>query len=291
MTATYKRFKARQLNGAGGAEITGVNLADELDDETIAGIRLALRDCLVLTFPDQPLDDAALARFSARLGPFAVEPFFEGEATHPNVFAVVKEADETKRANFGGSWHSDLSFQQIPASYTLLHARDLPPCGGDTLFSNQYLAFESLSSGMRGLISGLSAWHSARRTLGPQSVLSDPNYLRSMKIKTGELAFNEYLQPVVRLHPESKRAALYVNKVYTQRFENMTEAESAGLLGFLYEHSVRPEFIVRVVWKPLTLTIWDNRAVQHLAVNDYDGFRREMRRTTVAGEQPEPLIR
>ena len=277
----------RQLSGAGGAEITGIDLATA-DDETIEAVRRALGQYLVVTLPDQPLDDIALARFTSRLGPFGLEPFVEGESTHPNVIAVVKEADETKRLNFGGNWHTDWSFLETPPSFTLLHARELPPFGGDTLFANQVLAFEGLSTGLQALLKSLQAVHSARRPYGPNSHLANKSHLRSMKIKTGVEALAEFLHPVVRQDPQTGRNALYVNKGYTIRFADMTEAESAGLLGYLYTHSVRQEFVIRVSWKVNTLTIWDNRALQHFAVNDYDGYRREMHRTSVMGEKPVP---
>lgn len=277
----------RQLSGAGGAEITGIDLSTA-DDETIEAVRRALGQYLVVTLPDQPLDDIALARFTSRLGPFGLEPFVEGESTHPNVIAVVKEADETKRLNFGGNWHTDWSFLETPPSFTLLHARELPPFGGDTLFANQVLAFEGLSTGLQALLKSLQAVHSARRPYGPNSHLANKSHLRSMKIKTGVEALAEYLHPVVRHDPQTGRNALYVNKGYTIRFADMTEAESAGLLAYLYTHSVRQEFVIRVSWKVNTLTIWDNRALQHFAVNDYDGYRREMHRTSVMGEKPFP---
>ncbi len=277
----------RQLSGAGGAEITGIDLATA-DDETIEAVRRALGQYLVVTLPDQPLDDIALARFTSRLGPFGLEPFVEGESTHPNVIAVVKEADETKRLNFGGNWHTDWSFLETPPSFTLLHARELPPFGGDTLFANQVLAFEGLSTGLQALLKSLQAVHSARRPYGPNSHLANKSHLRSMKIKTGVEALAEFLHPVVRHDPQTGRNALYVNKGYTIRFADMTEAESAGLLAYLYTHSVRQEFVIRVSWKVNTLTIWDNRALQHFAVNDYDGYRREMHRTSVMGEKPVP---
>jgi|WetSurMetagenome_2_1015567.scaffolds.fasta_scaffold263643_1 taurine dioxygenase len=282
----FRRIEVRQLSGAGGAEVRAPDLSGPLDDEMVQEIRQALLQFLVVTLPDQPLDDAALARFTTRFGAFGDEPFVEGEATHPNVIAVVKEADETGRFNFGGNWHSDWSFLETPPSFTLLHARELPPYGGDTLFANQYLAYESLSPAMQRMLESLGSVHSARRPYGPQSVLSNANYLRSMKVRTGPQAMAECSHPVVRVHGESARKALYVNKVYTIRIDGMTEAESAGLLGYLFEHATRQEFIVRVVWRPQMLTIWDNRALQHFAVNDYDGFRREMHRTSLRGERP-----
>jgi taurine dioxygenase len=281
-------MKIRQLSGAGGAEITGVNLTSA-DDEAIAHIKQALSQYLVVTFPDQALDDPSLAHFTSRLGCFGLEPFLDGEATHPNVIAVVKEADETRRLNFGGNWHTDWSFLEIPPSYTLLHARELPPFGGDTLFANQILAFEALSSGLQRLLQNMHAVHSARRPYGPQSHLANKSHLRSMKIKTGVEALAEFPHPVIRRDEDTGRCALYVNKGYTIRFADMTEPESASLLAFLYEHCVRAEFIIRVSWRVNMLTIWDNRLVQHFAVNDYDGHRRVMHRTSVMGERPVPV--
>jgi len=282
---SYRKIHVRQMSGAGGAEITGLDLATA-DAETIAEIQRALHQFLVVTLPDQPINDAQLAHFTSQLGPFGLEPFIEGDATHPNVIAVVKEADEVRRLNFGGNWHSDWSFLETPPSFTLLHARELPPFGGDTLFANQYLAYETLSPGMQALLKGQQGVHSARRPYGPQSHNANGKHLRSMKIKTGPEALAEWVHPLVRTHPATGRQALFVNRVYTIRLDDMTEAESAPLLGFLNEHSVRQEFLIRVSWRPNMLTIWDNRVVQHLAVNDYDGYRRELRRTSVLGEAP-----
>lgn len=289
MPLTRQHFKIRRLAGAGGAELTGANLGPDADEAVWRQLQAALDEFLVVTLPDQPLDDLGLVHVASRLGSLGTEPFVDGESTHPNVVAVVKEADETKRFNFGGSWHSDWSFLPAPPSYTLLHARETPPVGGDTWFANQQLAYESLSPVLQDLLTGLRAVHSGRRTLGPQSLLSDPNYLRSMKVRPGPAAYAEQVHPAVRLHSPSRRPALYLNPVYTLRFEGMTEPESTPLLNFLQQHSVRPEFVIRVSWQPGRLTIWDNRALQHLAVNDYDGYRRDMRRVTVAGEVPIPI--
>ncbi|TXL73168.1 taurine dioxygenase [Vineibacter terrae] len=281
-----QRLKVERIAGACGAQVTGVDLAQPLDAGIVAQIRAAILEHQVLTFPGQSIDDAGLERFTAYFGPFGIEPFVEGEETHPHVISVIKEADERRTANFGGNWHSDWSFQERPPSFTLLHARDLPPVGGDTMFANQYLAWEALSSGMRRTLESLRAVHSARRPYGPQGTYADRRKARSMKIQAGEAALAEMVHPVARVHGETGRAALYVNRVYTIRFEDMTERESAPLLDYLYDHSVRPEFTCRIRWAPHALTMWDNRAVQHFAVNDYDGFRRELHRTTNAGERP-----
>ncbi len=281
-----QRLKVERIAGACGAQVTGVDLARPLDAGIVTQIRAAILEHQVLTFPGQQIDDAGLERFTAYFGPFGVEPFVEGEETHPHVISVIKEADERRTANFGGNWHSDWSFQERPPSFTLLHARDLPPVGGDTMFANQHLAWEALSVGMRRALEPLRAVHSARRPYGPQGTYADRRKARSMKIQAGEAALAEMVHPVARVHGETGRTALYVNRVYTIRFEDMTERESAPLLDYLYDHSVRPEFTCRIRWAPHALTMWDNRAVQHFAVNDYDGFRRELHRTTNAGERP-----
>lgn len=281
-----QRLKVERIAGACGAQVTGVDLARPLDAGIVTQIRAAILEHQVLTFPGQQIDDAGLERFTAYFGPFGIEPFVEGEETHPHVISVIKEADERRTANFGGNWHSDWSFQERPPSFTLLHARDLPPVGGDTMFANQHLAWEALSAGMRRTLESLRAVHSARRPYGPQGTYADRRKARSMKIQAGEAALAEMVHPVARVHGETGRTALYVNRVYTIRFEDMTERESAPLLDYLYDHSVRPEFTCRIRWAPHALTMWDNRAVQHFAVNDYDGFRRELHRTTNAGERP-----
>ncbi len=282
----YQRITVERMAGACGAEIGGVDLSKPLDAATAAEIRRALLENLVVVFRDQPLDDHGLQTFTRGLGEFGIEPYVEGTETAPHVVAVIKEADEVRSVNFGGNWHSDWSFQETPPAFTILHARQTPPFGGDTLFANQYLAWEALSPGLRAMLGGMRAMHSARRPYGPQGTYAGGRNARSMKISTGESALAEQSQPVVRVHAETGREALYVNKVYTIRFEDMTERESAPLLGFLCDHAVRPEFTCRVDWRPGTLTVWDNRCVQHFAINDYDGHRREMHRTTVRGEKP-----
>jgi taurine dioxygenase len=280
---TYQKIQVKQLSGAGGAEITGVDLVTA-DDQTIAEIESALHQFLVVTLPDQPLDDAQLARFTARLGAFGLEPFIEGESTHPNVVAVVKEADEVKRLNFGGRWHSDWSFLETPPSFTLLHARELPPFGGDTMFAHQAAAYDALSDGMKRMLEGLRAWHTDRMVAGPNSGI---NAKRSTKVRDGaDWVETRSLHPVVRTHPETGRRMLFVNASYTTGFEGMTEAESRPLLDYLMEHSHRLDFSCRFRWRAGSLAFWDNRAVLHIALNDTGPQRRLMRRVQIAGDVP-----
>ena len=277
-------LEVRKIAGAIGAEIRGVDLAREVAAATVREIRRAWLEHCVIFFCDQDLSAAQYMAFAESLGTPVEYPFIKGLEGFPCITPVVKL--EHERANFGGIWHSDTTYLESPPMGTLLLAREVPPVGGDTLFANQYLAFETLSEGMQTLLKNQQAIHSARRPYGPQSHNANGKHLRSMKIKTGPEALAEFAHPMVRRHPATGRSALYVNPVYTIRLQGMTEDESAPLIGFLSERSVRPEFIIRVAWRPNMLTIWDNRVVQHLAVNDYDGHRRELHRTSVLGETP-----
>ena len=199
---------------------------------------------------------------------------------------MLKEADERKISTFGGTWHSDFSFLDEPPSYTLLYALELPALGGDTLWASQYAAYEALSPGMQRLLDPLraiqTAWPHGTRGPAPSTAVS-----RSIGMARNDpSADREVLHPVVRVHPVTGRKALFVNPVYSQRFEGMSEEESRPLLQFLFQHATRAEFSCRLRWAPGTLTIWDNRCLLHMALNDYDGSRRLLHRTTVAGERP-----
>ena len=167
-----------------------------------------------------------------------------------------------------------------PPMGSMLLARELPPFGGDTLFSNQYLALETLSEGMRSLLSGLYGVNSSAK--------ADVTRTREDRIKEHGGKKQDYLaeHPVMRTHPETGRKALYVNVAHTVRFAGMTEEESAPLLEYLFRHQIRPEFTCRFVWRPGSIALWDNRCTQHNPVNDYHGHRRLMHRITLAGDRP-----
>ena len=163
---------------------------------------------------------------------------------------------------------------------------DVPEAGGDTAFTSQYLAFESLSESMKSILLGLKGIHSAERSYGPKGTFGRPDPNSSMDIHGDETAVVHQLHPLVRSHPLTGRRSLFVNEVYTVGIEGLTNSESSSLLKFLFEHCKQIDFTCRVRWEPGTLTIWDNRATQHFAINDYFGNRREMYRITLAGEQP-----
>jgi taurine dioxygenase len=205
---------------------------------------------------------------------------------YPDIIAVLKEADERNISTFGNGWHSDFSFLEAPPMGSVLYGKEVPPHGGDTIWANMYAAYEGLSDGMRRLLDPLRAIHSGR----PYGAARPPKDLRASRSiameRNNPEADREIAQPVVVVHPASGRKALFVNPIYTVRFEHMTEAESRPLLDYLYRHCVRPEWTCRFHWEPASLAIWDNRCTVHYAVNDYDGHRRLMYRTTVMGEPP-----
>jgi taurine dioxygenase len=268
-----------------GAEVTGVDLKN-LDGDDLAAIERAFAKHSVLFFRDQSMTLDELLKVTHRFGPVLRVPYVQGIASHPDVIAVLKEADEKRISTFGGTWHTDFSFLAEPPAATLLYSVELPPVGGDTIWASQYLAYEALSAGMKALLEPLKAVHTGwpHGTMGPNP---DVPVSRSIKMARNDpTADREVAHPVVRVHPVTGRKALFVNPVYTQRFENMTAAESKPILDFLSQHNVRSEFCCRLRWRKGTMAMWDNRCLMHLAVNDYDGHRRLLYRTTVAGEVP-----
>jgi len=273
-------FEIRPLAGAIGAEVVGVNLAGEVDDEMIAALRRAWLDHLVIFFRNQDLPPAQFLAFARRFGRPVEYPFLKGLDGFPEITPVIKL--EHERVNFGGLWHSDTAYLETPPMGTMLIAREVPPYGGDTLFANMYLAYETLSSGMRQLLDGLVAVNSSAK--------ADVTKTREdrMRDDAREDARSKYeaLHPVVRTHPETGRTALYVNGGHTVRFKDMSEEESAPLLGFLFAHQTRPEFTCRFRWEKGALAFWDNRCALHNPINDYHGFRRVMHRVTLAGDRP-----
>ena len=267
----------RRVAGALGAEISGVDLSQELPDATIAAIRQALLDHQVIFFRDQQLTPARQVAFGRRFGPLNVHPYVGGMADHPEVMEIIKEPDE--RLNFGGGWHSDMSFLERPAIGSILYAVETPEAGGDTLFASQIAAYEALSDGLKRAFEGLSAVHSASREYSAAGHSAQKR--ESMAIAEADGLVGEYVHPVVLTHPESGRRALYVNPAFTLRIEGWKSTESKPLLDYLFQHCRYEGFTCRFAWRPGSVAFWDNRAVWHFALNDYQGQRRHMRRVTV----------
>ena len=259
-------FAVSPLAGALGAEIGGIDLAAATaDDDQVAEIRRIWLEHGVVVFHDQPLTPDEFLAFASRIGPLARYPMVPGIDGYPDIIAVTKLPDE--RVNFGGIWHSDTTYLEVPPMATMLVAREVPPTGGDTLFADMRAAFDALSPAMQAVLEPLRAVNS--------SAMADVSKTHEDRIRESgpqtEPQEFEAVHPVVRTHPETGRKALFVNRAHTARFEGMTEEESRGLLQFLFEHQVRPEFTCRVRWAVGTLVLWDNRCVQHNPVNDYHG--------------------
>ena len=273
------------ISGAMGAVVSGIDLSRPLTENQQTQVDEAFHQYLALSFPDQDLNPKSLLELTQRQGGVGETPYLTGLTDYPDVVPIIKEATEKTAHTFGAGWHTDFTFQQQPPARTLLYAIDVPPVGGDTLYTNLYAAYESLSAGMQDLLENMTAVHSATRSYGPQAKLKD--HLESMTITNATTEPATMTHPVIRTHPVTGRKALWINPVYTIHFSNMSLAESTPLLKYLNDVAISPSFGCRVRWHKRTLTMWDNRCTQHCATADYHGHRREMLRTTVAGEIPQ----
>jgi taurine dioxygenase len=275
---TYRHIEVRPIAGALGAEIHGVEIARPLDGEVVAEIRHAFLDHLVIFLRDQKLTPQEQVAFAQRFGEPMEYPQLKGLPDCPLITPVIKR--EHERLNFGGVWHSDTAYVERPPMASLLYAVEIPPYGGDTLFANQYLAYETLSEGLKQTLVGLIGINSSTKA---EASKTREDRLRDAGAEVKVLVSEH---PVVRTHPEIGRKALYVNGGHTTQFKGWSEQESRPVLDYLFAHQVRPEFTCRFRWEPGSLAFWDNRCAQHNPVNDYHGFRRVMHRVTLAGDTP-----
>ncbi len=272
------RFNVVPTSGALGAELTGIDLSEPLSRETAGDIRGALAEHGVIFFRDQKLTPEQHIAFAEMLAPININRFFKTAPGYPQIAEVRKEPDQKK--NIGGGWHTDHSYDQIPALGSILLAREVPNRGGDTLFASMWQAYDALSDGLKQTLEALKAVHSSRHVFGAQA-----QYVKDMggRMENADKAIQDAVHPVVIRHPESGRKVLYVNRGFTTHFEGWTAEESKPLLEYLYAHGARPEFQTRFQWKEGSIAIWDNRSTWHLAVNDYHGERRLMHRITLEG--------
>ena len=275
----------RPLSGALGAEIGGVDLSADLDDATFDEIHRALLDHAVICIRDQKLTRESQLAFAHRFGPADVHPIADAMEGYPQIIRVRKPAGEP--AYFGTSWHSDNSFFEKPSALTILYGESVPPRGGDTLFASMERAYETLSPAMKAFLAPLAAVHCAARGYDPRTT-GDAKYRGETAITYtySDSIYDEVEHPVIRTHPETGRASLYVNPMFTERLVGLEAHESDALLAMLHQHATRPEFTCRVRWQPGTVTIWDNRCVQHYALDDYRDFERVMYRVTIQGTRP-----
>ena len=274
----YSHIDVKPVSGALGAEITGVDISIPLDAEVVSEIRNALLKHLVIFFQNQVISPQQQLNFAEQFGIPMEYPQLKGLPDCPLVTEVIKLEHET--LNFGGVWHSDTTYLQQPPMASMLYAIEIPPFGGDTIFSNQYMAYETLSEGLKKTLSELVAVNTSSK---PEVSMTREDRMREAGMELNILSASH---PAVRTHPETGNKALFVNKAHTTHFKDWTESESKSLLEFLFQHQVRTEFTCRFRWEKNSLAFWDNRCVQHNPVNDYQGFRRIMHRVTIAGDKP-----
>ena len=268
-----------------GAAIRGVDLRRPLSPAQISAIRQAWLAHQVVWFPQQPMSHADLERFTRCFGDWGNDPYVAPIEGHPHILEIRREPNETV-SPFGGTWHSDWSFQACPPSATILHAKEVPPVGGETWYADGCAAFEALPAAEQRTLEGLTAIHSARRPYSYEGYRAGRGPERSMTILPSDKAYETQEHPLVRTHPETGRKALWVNAVYTIGIRGLDEDAARDLLKRLCDHATQSRFVYRHTWSKDMLTMWDNRSVQHCAQGGYDGYRRIMHRTTVAGDRP-----
>lgn len=270
------------VSGLIGAEIHGIDLAEPLSDEAVAEVRRAFNEHQVLFFRGQSLTEAQQIAFGRRFGELGTHPYVDANPDYPEIIDVITDPDD--RVNFGGGWHTDVTFLAEPDLGSILYAVELPPFGGDTLFSSQLAAYDALSDTMKSLLDGLVGIHSAGPQYGGAGYSTQSSAMSTKGVS--DAAASRVEHPVICTHPETGRKGLYVNPAFTIGIKGMHGAEARALLSYLYQHARLEPFTCRLRWQPGTVAMWDNRSVQHYALHDYRGHRRAMRRITIRGTAP-----
>jgi taurine dioxygenase len=273
-------LRVTPFSPAVGAVIEGIDVAATCSEHDLQVMREALKTYGVIFIPGQTLTPTQHIDFAKRWNKIDINRFFTAVPGHPEIAEVRKEPEQ--KTNIGGGWHTDHSYDLVPAMGSILLARETPPSGGDTLFASMSAAFEGLSSGLQQTLRGLRAVHSARHVFGREGAYEKSGDAAG-RIGNRNLRMVDVVHPVIIKHPDSGREVLYVNPAFTLRFEGWTVSESEPLLNCLFQHASRPEFSCRFQWREGTIAFWDNRATWHYALNDYQGARRLMHRITVQG--------
>ena len=281
MSTEYQHIEVVPVSPALGAEIGGVDIAAGIGDQQFEELQRAFVEYSVIFLHQQNISEDEHIAFARRWGEINVNRFFQPVETHPMIAEVRKEAHQ--KANIGSSWHTDHSYDQVPALGSILYAREVPSVGGDTLFASMYAAYDALSDGMKHMLSTLNALHSSRHAFGDAAYVDVDLDDIGGRLGNTEAAVQDAVHPVVIRHPLSGRPALYVNGDFTVRFDDWTEEESRPLLEYLYAHARQNEFTCRFHWRRGSMAIWDNRATHHCALNDYQGERRLLHRITIEG--------
>lgn len=269
-------MEIRPLTGTLGAEIFGADITKAGDFQQIHD---AFVEYSVITIRDQKIAPEDHLAFAQKFGAINVNRFFKKLETHPEIAIVLKEKDQQEA--IGEEWHTDHSYDQIPAMGSILHAIEVPPHGGDTAFVSMAAVFAAFSEPMKTFLRGLQAWHSSRHAFGETQ--QDSESSQTGRIENAHLATQDALHPVIIRHPLSGREGVYVNPDFTTHIDGLTQNESDHILQMIYEVCQRPEYQARISWSVGDVTMWDNRATWHKAINDYAGHRRYMHRVTVEG--------
>jgi len=281
----YETIEVKRLAGALGAEIFNVDLSKPLSDELFGEIYTAFVENQVIFFRDQDLTPEQYLAFAKRWGGIHLHPYMKGLDDYPEILELIKA--ETDTYAFGNSWHSDQMFAPKPAKLTMLYAKETPAYGGDTMFANLYMAYDTLSDGMKATVSrlhGVNCGDRRKSEGGGSARAARYAGASGMKMKDPGTQQTDSVHPLVRTHVDSGRKALYMG-IHTQSLDGFTPEESRVLLNQLQEHIKRPEFTCRFRWRPGSIALWDNRCCQHYAINDYAGQRRRMHRITIMGEE------
>jgi alpha-ketoglutarate-dependent taurine dioxygenase len=289
----YKYITAVPLAAAMGAEIRGVDLSN-VSNEAFAEIEDAIYRHKLIYFRNQDISFEDHENLTLRLGEFGTDAYTKGVVGHENIQPVIMEADADTKMVFGSGWHTDSAFLECPPSIALNYGKDMPPYGGDTMFANAVLAYNSLSPAMQKMIAPLKVWMSARNVVASMQAEKQSKELGKvgklgnidLDVNTQKIIDGSY-HPMVRTHPVSGEKSLFVDCTYACGIEGMTEEESRPILDYLSKFATQESFTCRLKWESKTFIMWDNRICFHQAFNDYKGFRREMYRTTVMGEKPE----
>jgi taurine dioxygenase len=270
-------IELQRSNGNLGAEVRGVDLTDDLDDATIVEIEQALVDHLVLFFRDQPMSPAQQVALGRRFGALHVHPLAPNLGPEfPEIIAL-----DTSNIQNPVEWHSDATFEECPPLGSILHALEVPPLGGDTVWASMYAAYDALSGPMKSLLDPLYAIHDSSMTFGAGG------RNKTFTLDRSRASQRQAKHPVVRTHPRTGRKSLFVNYQFTSHIDGMHPDESRALLDFLLAHVTQATFQVRLSWQPHTVAMWDNRCTQHYVTADYAGTgRRAMHRVTVLGDRP-----
>jgi len=273
----YETIAVEPISPIIGAEISGVDLAEPMGNQTFAEIHDALMEHQVVFFRDQAMSLEQHKAFGRRFGELHIHPAAPGPEGHPEILVI--HADENSKRVAGQGWHTDVSCDEEPPMGSILHLHEVPGTGGDTMFASMYAAYDALSDPMKEFLGGLRARHESRHVHGGR-------YEYKGKLRDGEDVYPEAIHPIVRTHPVTGRKSLYVNSGFTTRVEGLTSRESRALLGFLFEHIKTPEFHCRFHWRDNSVAFWDNRCVQHCALWDYFPAVRHGYRVTVQGDRP-----